>query len=969
VKKKNKIIIGILLVLVIILVIVILPKGKPKDYSEKYIGETDLHKDIEGIGRDNTYAKYLERHSDVILPDENIEISASTYISGNDIEKYAEYEGVSDVVYTSENSYIEWEVEVPQAGMYQIYMDYYAVKSRGVDIERKLLINDNVPFLGAEALSFTRFWTNKNDVKRDNQGNDIRPTQIDQPNWIRGYFKDDLGYYSEPYYFYFNQGKNTIALEAVNEPVAIKSITLQAIKETPTYTEYLNSLPNVSLSDLALNYKEVIQGEDSTLRSSPSLYPLYDRSSSNTVPYSVTKIRLNMIGGNAWRIPGQWIEWSFSVPEDGYYNITIKGRQNYQRGFKSTRTLYIDGEIPFDEAKEIGFKYNTKWESFTLSDEENNPYKFYLTKGDHRLRMEVTLSDLGLLLNDMQDSVYRLNEIYRKILVLTGTNPDRYRDYRIHEVYPEVIEAMELESKRLFKIVDDVVAYTGQKSEQVAPIITLAEQLELFVKKPDKIPVGFFRFKENISAFGTSILLLSEGPLDIDYITVTGINEKPDKVKESAINKLVHEVKSFAASFVIDYNALGDVYDEEEAIDVWILTGRDQSTVLKTMIDDTFTPSSGININLKLVEPPTLLNAVLAGTGPDVALSVGQGEPVNYALRNAVEDLTQFEGYEKVLEEFYPSAYESFKFEDGLYALPESQNFNVMFYRTDVMEELGLEIPQTWDDLINILPIIQQKNMQVAIPTTERLINNVNNPDLSTFFAMLYQNGGRVYNDVGDRTLIDEESGIKAFESYTHLFTQYKLPTIYDFPNRFRSGEMPLGIQDFYVFNTLVVFAPEIRGLWDFTLIPGTLKEDGTIDRSAHTSVTGSMMFKQDDDEIKQKSWEFLKWWVSADTQVRFGQEMESILGASARYATANKNAFKRLSWSSSQIEVLEEQWEWTVGLKEVAGGYFTGRHITNAIRKTINKNEDSRETLLDYGRTINEEIEKKRIEFGLDAR
>jgi ABC-type glycerol-3-phosphate transport system substrate-binding protein len=966
VKKKNKIIIGILLALVII-VIVLIPRNRVDNYNEKYAGASDLFKDIEGLGRENTYGKYLEKHSDSKYPEENIEIKASSYLTGEEVELYLEFEGEANVVYTSDSSYIEWEVEVPQAGMYQIYMDYYPVISRGVDIERKLLINDEIPFIGSEALSFTRLWTDKNEAKRDNQGNDIRPSQIDKPYWIKGYFKDDLGYYNEPYSFYFNEGINKIALESVNEPVVIKSLTLQAIMNIPTYAEYKDTFPNNQTSEVALNYKEVIQGEASSLRSSPSLYPIYDRSSSNTEPYSVSAIRLNMIGGNAWRIPGQWIEWDFSVPEDGYYNISVKGRQNYQRGFKSTRSLYIDGETPFKEIKDIGFKYNNKWESITLADEENNPYMFYLTKGDHSLRLEVTLGDLGLILNDMQDSVYQLNEIYRKILVLTGTNPDRYRDYRIQDVYPEVIDVMELESKKLFKIIDDIVAFTGQKAEQVGSMVTLAEQLETFVAKPNKIPVSFIKFKENISALGTSILLFSEAPLDIDYITITGVNEKPDKVKETALDKLVHEVKSFAASFIVDYNALGDVYDKGEAIDVWILTGRDQSTVLKTMIDDTFTPDTDININLKLVEPPTLLNAVLAGTGPDVVLSAGQGEPVNYALRSAVEDLTQFEGYEEVLEDFYPSAYQSFKFEGGLYALPEMQNFNVMFYRTDIMEELELEIPQTWDDLISILPIIQQKNMQVAIPSTDRLINGVSNPDLSTFFAMLYQNEGTVYNDKGTRTLIDEESGIKAFESFTHLFTQYKLPTIYDFPNRFRSGEMPLGIQDFYVFNTLVVFAPEIRGLWDFTLIPGTLKEDGTIDRSAHTSVTGSMMFKQEEDDIKQKSWEFLKWWVSADTQVRFGQEMESILGASARYATANKNAFKRLSWSSSQIDVLEKQWEWTVGLPEVAGGYFTGRHITNAIRRTIFQNEDTRETLLDYGRTINEEIEKKRIEFGLD--
>lgn len=968
-KKNIKRLVVSLLVIAIILIFILISRDGVNDYSEKYAGVADLNSDVEGIGRDNTYAKYLEKHADVLHPVENIEIDASSYVKADDIQNYSEFEGMTDVVYTSEASYIEWQVEVPQAGMYQLYMDYYPVKSRGVDIERKLLINNELPFVGAETLSFTRLWTNKEEVKQDNQGNDVRPTQVDKPDWIKGYFKDDLGYYSEPYLFYFEKGINTIGLESVNEPVVIKKLTLQAIKEIPTYTDYIMAAPKHQATELTLNYKEVIQGEASTLRSSTSLYPLYDRSSSNTKPYSVSDIRLNMIGGNAWRIPGQWIEWEFDVPEDGLYNLTIKGRQNYQRGFKSIRTLYIDGETPFVEMKEIGFRYNNKWESVSLADDLHNPYDFYLTKGNHTLRMEVTLGELGLIINDMQDSVYRINEIYRKILVLTGTNPDRYRDYKIDQVYPEVMVAIDLESKRLYKIVDDIVAITGQKSNELGPIITLAKQLETFAEKPNKIPSSFIRFKENISAFGTSILLLSEAPLDIDYITITGLNEKPDLVKETMLDKVIHETRSFVASFTEDYNAVGNVYAKDEAIDVWILTGRDQSTVLKAMIDDTFTPETNVKVNLKLVEPPTLLNAVLAGKGPDVVLSAGQGEPVNYALRNAVEDLSQFDDFEEVMEEFYPSAYESFIFEGGVYALPETQNFNVMFYRKDIMEELGLEIPQTWDDLINILPIIQQKNMQVAIPTTERIINNVSNPDLATFFALLYQNGGRVYNDEGTYSIIDEESGINAFETYTHLFTQYKLPLIYDFPNRFRSGEMPIGIQDFYIFNTLVVFAPEIRGLWDFTLIPGTLKDDGTIDRSSHTSVTGTIMFRQEDDNIKAKSWEFLKWWASADTQVRFGQEMESILGASARYATANKYAFERLAWSSSQIEVLKEQWDYTIGLKEVAGGYFTGRHITNSIRKAINKNEDARETLLDYTRLINEEIEKKRLEFGLDEK
>ena len=968
--KMKKTMIGLLLVFAIVIALVLIPGNDVKNYKEKYTDAVNLNIDVGGIGREDTYAKYLEMHSNAARPVGNIEVDILNLVKSEGTEILAEYEGMENVVYTSENSYAEWQVNIPEAGMYQVYMEYYPIKSRGVDIERKFYINGEIAFIGADALSFSRLWTNKTEVFQDNQGNDIRPSQIDLPDWTGAYFKDDLGYYTEPYTFYFEEGMNNIALEAMNEPVVIKKLTLKGISEKPSYSEYRESMPVVQASETSLNFKKVIQGEDSTLRSSPSLYAIYDRSAPNTEPYSVSKIRLNMIGGNAWRVPGQWIEWEFEVPEDGYYNIAIKGRQNYQRGFVSTRILYIDGKIPFSEVGDISFQYSNQWESISLDDTEGIPFEFYLTEGKHTIRMEVTLGYMGQVLNDMQDSVYRLNEIYRKILVLTGSNPDRYRDYKIEQIYPEVIEGMELESKRLYKLIDEIIAYTGQNGGQAASLLTLAEQLEKFVDRPDKIPVSFTNFKENISALGTAILTLSESPLDIDYITITGIDAKPDKVKATFLNKAVHGVKSFIASFTEDYNSVGDVYDKSEAIDVWLLTGRDQSTVLKAMIDDTFTPQTGIKVNVKLVEPGNLLNAVISGAGPDVVLSAGQGEPVNYALRGAVEDITQFDDYEKVLGEYYPSAYEPYKFEGGIYAIPETQYFNVMFYRKDIIvDQLGLEIPQTWYDLIDILPIIQQNNMQVAIPSTERTINNASSPDLSTFFAMLYQNGGTVYDEEGKRTLIDEESGIKAFETFTHLFTQYKLPTIYDFPNRFRSGEMPLGIADFNTFNTLVVFAPEIRGLWDFTLIPGTLQEDGTIDRSSHTYGTCSIMFRQEDESIKEKSWEFLKWWASAEMQVRFGQEMESILGASARYATANKYAFEQLSWSSDQMEVLKEQWQWATGLREVAGGYYTGRHITNAVRKVINNNEDTRETLLDYARTINEEIDKKRLEFGLDIR
>ncbi len=424
---------------------------------------------------------------------------------------------------------------------------------------------------------------------------------------------------------------------------------------------------------------------------------------------------------------------------------------------------------------------------------------------------------------------------------------------------------------------------------------------------------------------------------------------------------MLHELRSFGASFTTDYDALGDV--SEGAIEVWILTGRDQANVLKTIIDDSFSPASGIPVNLKLVDSGAVLSAVAAGNGPDLLLSAGAGEPVNYALRNAAEDLRQFDDCGEILTRFQESAYTSYLYEGGIYALPETQYYNVLFYRKDILDELGLDVPETWQELENMLPVLQHNNMEIGLPD----IMSKAGANLSGFYAMLYQNGGSLYSEDGKRALLDSEAAVRAFEAYSAFYTNHDQPKDYNFADRFRSGEMPIGSAAYTLQNTLAVFAPELKGLWDFALIPGTELADGTIDHSVMSWGTCCMMLKNEDETVRAQCWEFMKWWTNAETQARFGREMECLMGASARYATANLEAFGQLSWSSAQLEILDTQREYAKANREVAGGYYTARHIVNAMRKVVNDHTAPRETLLDYNQTINEEIEKKRAEFELD--
>ncbi len=955
-RKWRNVLIGVLAVAAVIALVVLLNQGT-SGYSSKYAG-VDLSTDVSGIGRSNTYETYVASHAS------DPEVKAEVAVDVLTFEGKAAPQ--TEGLLTDDGSEVTWKVEVPQAGLYNIRLDYLTTESRGVDIERELLINGELPFAGAGTLTFSRLWTDAGEVRKDNQGNDIRPSQKEVFDSQSVFLRDDMGYQTEPYAFYFKEGENTLTLKAVNEPMVIQGITLTPPAKYPDYNEYIAGQPEVTMTDLGKNYSLKVQGESSPLRSAPSLYARYDRASAKTDPYSVSNTILNYIGGDPWTHAGEWIQWNIDVPEDGYYHISVKARQMYQRGALSARTVYIDDKIPFREMEAVTFSYNTSWEMRTLSDQDGNPYRFYLTRGSHTIRMEVTLGEMGPVLKRVEDSIFRLNQIYRKLLVLTGANPDRFRDYNLAQIYPEAIEAMDLESKRLYKIVDDIVATTGEQSDRAASALTLAVQMEQFVENNDRITESFSNFKDNITSLGTAMQNMSESKLDVDLIMITGEKAEIPSVHENFFESVAHEVRSCVSSFFVDYNSLGNKYDaSDDVLDIWITTGRDQSTVLKTMVDDTFTAESGIKVNIKLVQADAILTAVVAGNGPDIVLSVSGWFAVNYAMRNAVEDLTQFADYEDVVKPFYQSILDPLTYNNGtkvgVYGLPETQDFPLLFYRTDVMDEMDLKVPDTWEELIAELPTIQGDSLTVAIPFPDIAI-----ADTSVLNTMIYQNGGEIYDQEAKRTLIDSEAGVAAFKQYVSLYNDYGLPTIFDFVSRFRSGEMPMGVASYATYNTLMISAPEIRGLWDFTLVPGTVQEDGSIDRTAHTAGLCCMMIKTDDEKVRNNAWEFMKWWVSADAQVRFGREMESVLGASARYQTANRDALRRLAWSNEQLAVLEEQMSHTHGFPEIAGGYSTTRHMTNAIRRVITTKEDPRETLLTYARTINEEIRIKRQEFNL---
>lgn len=934
------------------------------------------------------YEDYLKAY-DQVFPNKEVVINAwdpsiftftsnESAITEADV-KVVEYDSVKGL-YMPERGISTWEVEVEQAGYYHLYLKYYPTTEHGKSssIERSLMINGKTPFLGADSFVFYRIWGNRDpEIAKDINGNDIKPKQVEKPAWQEVYLVDDMGYINEPYLFYFKAGKNTISFEAIKEPLVINTIKLLPKVDTMTYAEYQQLMSGKA--NLAPEKTQIrIEAEKAVAKSSPTLYPISDRASMLTEPYDVSKIRLNTIGGTNWKIPGDKITWEFEVKHAGYYNISMRARQNQVRGMYSSRKVYIDGKVLFEELNDVNFKYENRWQNVTLGNKDG-AFEFYFEPGKHTITMEVTLGQYGSLIKETEEVIDHLSALYREIIRYTSVNPDTGRDYQLTERVPNMIARFQEASDRLKYISNEIARISGGKSDKTGVIDSVVIQIDDLIKKHRSIPSRLLQLNNNISSLGNLLILLRELPLTIDYIMVHTSDVKLPRANESFFERIWKGILQFWYSFFNDYSAISKTKSGEEvsSIEVWMTMGRDQANIIRQLIDESFTPETNIGVDLKLVSGDVLLRATLAGIGPDVAMNVDSTLPVNYALRDAVYDISQFPDYHDFVgtylpyeqKQFHPTALDQFSFNGGVYALPEKLTFLMMYVRDDIVNDLGLKVPKTWKEIIEIIPDLQANQLQFYLPVNEAGASALN----PIFVAMLYQNGGELYiNDAKETGLLSKEA-MDTFEFWTEFYTLYSFPKAANFLNRFRTGEMPMGIAYYEAYNTFSVFAPELRGKWSFHPIPGTerVDENGNvyIDNTATAIGSGVVMLKQPalkSEKVRNDAWEFMKWWTSTETQVQFGREMEGILGPAARHNTANKLALEQLAWPAKDQKALLEQQKNIRSIPQVAGGYIVGREVENAFRKVINNLTNARETLYEYALSINREIDRKRKEFNL---
>jgi len=1005
----------------------------------------------------------------------SVSIKEKGYVEGWDTESLLMYD----------DGRVYWDIEVPESGLYTITAEYFPiVEEDGVkigntsSIERILLIDDKVPFNEARYITFTRNWVENYDAegyvkpnqfwktgkdltdadndeaikftaeqasinngqytrdpgryfKHDYYNNEIRPKKIEAPKAMTQAFKDANEFYAEPFEFYLEKGHHTFALDSSREPILFKSFTFAPLKEIVSYDEYAEAHKSHSAADTDNIVK--LDAEFMKATSEQVIYPLNDRTSPISDPQHSSAIRLNTIGGEKWQLAGQWVEWEFQVPADGLYYIIPRYMQNVNAGLFSSRKIYINGEEPFKEARNIRFGYSDEWTTKPLGFEretadgktEYENFKFYFEAGQtYTIKMEVVLGDMGEVILEINESLQRMNEYYRKILMITGTQPDTYLDYNFDNLIPDVLSGMRNEQKILENASARLEELVGEKGDQSVTLDKIAYLLDIMGNDQDKVAGNLSNFKSYIGTLGTWLLTARNQPLTLDYMLV--VPAKDDFYCPNAnagfFKNMQHEFSAFMNSFFTNYNSVGateELNDKEGVLEVWITTGRDQAQIVRQMVTE-FTRIGAETgdiegypaVNLKLIAGGTLLPATLAGMGPDVSMD---GDPVSYGVRNAVLNLNDRKLHEEVNADgtpknftkadldavrtrFSPAAFIPLEvynpdykpvgddldeyYSVALYGLPETQSFPMMFYRKDIFAELQVEhdigVPETWDDLYALIRVFSDKNMEIGLNT-------------GLMQYIMYQNdvpwykGDNVASE-GMATNLDSDEALDAFETMCNFFTQFQQPYTYDFANRFRTGEMPLGIADYSLYNQLTVFAPEIKGLWEFVQLPGTERrgiaiatnEDGTLKKNEDGSYVkeeytyidhtvpagvGAVMIMKDTDKVRA-AWNYISWWTDFDAQNDFGNEQVAIIGTAAKYSTANVKAMKGQSWSSDEKRSLDQQFKYLEGTPMTPGNYIVGRNQNFAFLSVYNDGVTPSEAMQSYISDINKELSRKRDEY-----
>ena len=867
-----------------------------------------------------------------------------------------EYEKAAKVLDMQIDDEVTITIDVPEDGQYFMTFDYLSYDESILPIEMAMQIDGAYPFYECRNLEFETTWQKDAEPAYDRYDNEVVTVPNKVIQWENKYLMDSSYRHSAPLALELTKGTHELTLTVNEGNFLLGAVTLTAPYEIAAYTGSEKAEGNAIIE---------LQGEDFTYSNDSAIHGVAEYDTS-LEPYEVTDTVLNTIDSDSFDTAGQTVTYEFEAPESGYYYIGMNYRQSDKTDFPVFLDIKVDGEIPNTAFESYGMDYTTKYKTTTLADDEGNNLSVYLEKGTHTISFTISMDAICNVMEELDEIMSAINDLALEITKVAGTNSDKYRDLKLSRYIPNVEDTLYGYADQLYALEEGALQYS-ESDKNVAVMSSMliaAEQLISLADNPDEIPYRIGELSTSMNSanhyLANTIDNLIKNNLAIDRVWIyqegAELPEKPGIFASAWMN-----IKRFVASFT--EKAYSTSNTDPEHLQVWVNRSSQYVQIMQKMIDESFTPETGIEVDISIM--PDQYKLVLSnssGNAPDVATGINYTIPYELAVRGALVDMTQFEDFQEAAEPYEPGFFMTGTIGDSVYSMPETMNFWVLFYRTDVMEKLGLEVPETMDDVVDMLPELQMRGLNFYYPASGMI-------QLRNFHGttpLIVQNGGSLYYDTAaGGTALGSEEAVAGFTQMTDLFTIYDMPVNIDnFYQHFRNGDLPIGIADYSVYNLLTNAAPELSSSWEIAVAPGVVQEDGTINNSTCGCAESTVIFKSDSAR-EQKAWEFVKWWSSTEVQAEFGQTLQITYGDDYMWTTANMEAFEQLPWDTDDKEVIKEFAANVVDVARVPGTYLLEREMSNTFNDIV-VNGDNEQTRIDKAvKTINREFERKLEEFG----
>ena len=850
----------------------------------------------------------------------------------------------------------EFTVTVPADGLYQLAFDYLSYDESVLPIEFAMEVDNSYPFYECRNVALNVTWQPKAEASYDRYGDEMVTVPDKVVQWERAFFTDSSYRHSQPLLVELTEGTHTFRLTVGSGTFCLGAMILAPVQQIAAYTG------SQAAEGSAIIF---IQGEDYACTNDSSIHGLMEYDTRIT-PYEVKDTVLNTLDSDSFDTAGQCVTYSFEVQTAGYYYIGMNYRQSDKNDFPVFVDVRLDGQIPSTAFQSYALKSATRYTQHTLSDSQGDKLSVYLEPGVHTLSYTISLDPICYILEEVEMIMAGVNDLALEITKVAGTNSDKYRDLQLSRYIPDLEETLYGYANRLLELEKSALVYAdgADNVAVMASMVIAAEQLISLAENPDEIPYRIAELSSSTNSvnqyLANTIDVLTRNGLSIDSLWVYQEDAATPK-QPGFFKRIWMSIVRFFTSFTDQSYSASNT--DPEHLQVWVNRSSQYVQVMQKMIDEYFTPQTGIQVDISIM--PDQYKLVLAnssGSQPDVATGINYTIPYELAVRGTLVDMTQFSDFREVASVYEPGFFLTGTIGSSVYSMPETMNFWVLMYRTDVLDKLGLEVPDTMDDVIDMLPELQMRGLNFYYPTAGmRAMRNFHGTT-----PLIVQNGGYLYyGNAQDGTALGSEEAVAGFTQLTDLFTVYDMPVDIDnFYQHFRNGDLPIGIADYGTYNLLTNAAPELDGSWEISVVPGTVQADGTVDRSTCGCAESTVIFKSNSDREAQ-AWEFIKWWSSTQVQAEFGQTMQIIYGDEYMWTTANVEAFAQLPISQDDKEVILEFAKNVVDVARVPGTYMLEREISNAFNSIVVDGDDERERIDQAVKTIDREILRKLEEFG----